>query len=91
MRRAIEDGLIAAAGMLLLLVLVVSVDQRVRERLTDAIRPGNPSAEIASLQAKASHTAAVVLRSAKDKSIEQAPLFVFAAAAGGLFLAMLRL
>jgi len=90
-RRALEDGLIAAAGLLLLAAIVVSVDQRVRERLIDVTRPGNPSAEIASLQAKTSHTMAIVLRAAKDKSVEQAPLFLFAAAAGGLFLAMLRL
>jgi hypothetical protein len=90
-RRALEDGLITAAGVLMLLAVLVSVDQRVRERLTDVLRPGNPTAEIANMSSKASKTAAILATAIKDQSIDQAPLVVFVAAGGGLFLAMLRL
>jgi hypothetical protein len=90
-RRALEDGLIAAAGVLLILMLLVSADQRVRERVSDAIRPGNPSTEIANVTARVTRAASILVRAIKDQSLDQAPLVVFAAAGGGLFLAMLRL
>lgn len=91
MRRALEDGLISAAGVLVILVGLVVLDARVRERVEEVLAPGQPQVELARASARASRTAAIVADAVRHQTIEQAPLVVFVAAGGGLFLAMLRL
>ena len=83
MRRALGDAMISISSVLLLLMLLVSVDPRVREQISGASMPGTISSQM--------HTVtSAVLAAARDHSIDQAPLMIFALAATVLVLFMLR-
>ena len=91
MRRAVGDALISAAALLILLVALVSIDERVRDRVTGIVRGETVSSELANVRSGVGQTAAVIFDAAKDQSIEHAPLVIFAVAGTALVLAMLRL
>ena len=88
MRRAFGDAMISICSVLLLLVLLVSVDPRVREQLSGVWTPGAPVA--ASVSSQVRNVTSVVMSAARDHSIDQAPLMIFALAATVLVLFMLR-
>jgi hypothetical protein len=88
MRRAFGDAMISICSVLLLLVLLVSVDPRVREQLSGVWSPGTPVA--ASVRSHVREVTSVVMSAARDHSIDQAPLMIFALAATVLVLFMLR-
>jgi hypothetical protein len=90
MRRVISDGLISLGALLLLLVILVSVDDTVRERVTDILRRPPRSAEITGAGAQVTQISSVVFRAVRDRSVEQAPLVIFGVAATVLFVFMLR-
>ena len=91
MRRAFGDALISAAALVVLLVGLVVIDDRVRERVMSVIRTGEVSSSVGSITSMASDVAGVLVMAARDQSLDHAPLAVFVVAATALVLAMLRL
>ena len=88
MRRVIGDALISLGSVLVLLVLLVSVDPRVREQVAGALTGGSPT--VATIRNQARTVTSVVVSAARDHSIDQAPLMIFAVAATVLVVVMLR-
>ena len=91
MRRAFGDALISAAALVVLLVGLVAIDDRVRDRVLSVIQTGEVSTSVGSVTSIASDVAGVLLTAARDQSLDHAPLAVFVVAATALVLAMLRL
>ena len=90
MRRVISDALISLGALLLLLVALVSIDDRVRERIEGLVTAPPSSSEIASVGAQIQNVSTVVYKAARDRSVERAPMVIFSVAAGILVLFMLR-
>lgn len=88
MRRVLGDALISAGAMLILLLVLVSVDDRVRERVSALATPSR--SELVSAGTMVGEVLAVVVRAARDQSVEHAPMMIFAVAATVLVLCMLR-
>ena len=91
MRRAFGDALSSAAALVVLLVGLVAIDDRVRDRVLSVIRTGEVSSSVGSVTSIASDVAGVLMMAARDQSLDHAPLAVFVVAATALVLAMLRL
>ena len=90
MRRGINDGLISLAAVVVLLVMLVSIDPRVRDMLRNMVAPPTGAAGIAGVGTKLGDVSMVMLKAAHDQSVENAPLVVFGVAATILVLFMLR-
>jgi hypothetical protein len=90
MRRVISDGLISLGALALLLIALVSIDGKLRERVTDVLTSPPGSVEIAGFGDQVARVSAVVYLSARDQSVEHAPLVIFGAVATVLVLFMLR-
>jgi hypothetical protein len=90
MRRVISDGLISFGALLLLLIALVSIDDRVRERVTDLVESPPSSADVARAGARVGQVSHVVYKAARDQSVEHAPMVIFGVAAAVLVLFMLR-
>ena len=91
MRRVFGDALISAAALVVLLIGLVAIDDRVRERVMSVIRTGEVSSSVSSATSMANDVAGVLMMAARDQSLDHAPLAVFVVAATALVLAMLRL
>ena len=91
MRRAFGDALISAAALVVLLIGLVAIDDRVRERVQLVIETGDLSSGFESATSRASDVAEVLVMAVRDQSLDHAPLAVFVVAATALVLAMLRL
>ena len=87
MRFGIKQGLVSAAVFSVLLLALVSVDERVRDRFTELVAGNN---SVTSWGSRASQLTDAVATAAKYQSIENAPLLLFATVGGVLFLAMVR-
>jgi hypothetical protein len=90
MRRVISDALISLGALVLLLVALMSIDDRVRERVTNMATSPPSSAEIARAGAQIENVATVVYKTARDRSVDHGPLVIFGVAATVLVLFMLR-
>ena len=90
MQRVFKDALISSAALLILLIALVAIDNRVRERVVAAVQ-GDLSSDVRSATSMASEVASVVVIAARDQSIDHAPMVVFVFAATVLVLGMLRL
>ena len=90
MRRVLKDALISVGAVVVLVVALVSIDDRVRERVTDILSTPPSSAEIASTGAQAAQISNVVYKAARDQSVEHAPMVTFSVAAVVLLLFMSR-
>ena len=90
MRRVVNDALISIGALVLLLVALVSIDDRVRERVTSMLTTPPSSAEIVGVGEQISDMSHVVMKAARDQSIDHAPLMIFAAVATVLVLFMVR-
>jgi hypothetical protein len=89
MRRVIGDALVSVGTLGLLLLGLMSVDARVRERVAQIVTsPG--SADLTGVGLQVREVASVVLTAARDQSIEHAPLMIFTVAAVVLVLFMVR-
>ena len=89
MRRAFGDAMISLGAVLLLLMMLVTVDPRVREQVSG--RWGGPgSPRMATISSQVREVTSVVVTAARDHSIDNAPLMIFALAATVLVLFMLR-
>ena len=76
---------------MVLLVGLVAIDDRVRERVMSVVRTGGVSSSVSSATSMANDVANVLMIAARDQSLDHAPLAVFVVAATALVLAMLRL
>lgn len=90
MRRVISDALISMGALVLLLIGLVSIDDRVRERITDLLVAPPSSAQIVGAGDQITRVSTAIFAAARDQSIDHAPLLIFAAAATVLVLFMLR-
>lgn len=82
----IQQALASAGVFVLILLALVSVDERVRERFNELVSGGG----VESVGQKASFLGDAVLTAVRYQSIENAPLVVFATAGAVLFLFMVR-
>jgi hypothetical protein len=90
MRRVISDGLISMGALALLLIALLSIDGKLRERVTDVLTTPPGSVEIVGYGSQVARVSAVVYGAARDQSVEHAPLVIFGAVATVLVLFMLR-
>ena len=89
MRRAFGDAMISIGAVLLLLMMLVTVDPRVREQVSGAW--GGPGASpVATISSQMREVTSVVLSAARDHGLDNAPLMIFALVATVLVLFMLR-
>ena len=88
MRRALGDAIISLTGLLFLILMLVSVDDRVRDRVSVIWTPN--SSELVGAGRELGSLVSVVFESVKDQSVAHAPLAVFTVAATVLVLFMLR-
>jgi hypothetical protein len=86
MRRVFNDALISAGALTVLLVALVSVDERVRDYVVRSAR----GADISSTGAMLQGLGAIVMEAALDQSVAHAPLAIFVVAGVVLFLCMVR-
>ena len=89
MRRVFGDALISLCAVLLLLMMLVTIDPRVREQMSGLWGGSGPSA-VSSVSTQVRQVSQVVLSAAADHSIDNAPLMIFALVATVLVLFMLR-
>lgn len=88
MRRAGETT-ISLFGLVVLLVALVSMDDRVRERVANMAMTSN-SSELANAGKQVTSLVSVLFDAVKDQSVAHAPLVIFGAAAVVLVLFMVR-
>ena len=86
MRRVFNDALISMGALAILFVTLVSIDERVRDYLSLAVRDANAADAGAGLV----NLGGVLLLAARDQSLAHAPLTIFVVAAVVLVLFMLR-
>jgi hypothetical protein len=89
MRRAFNEALLSAATVVLVLLVLVGVDDRVRGEITTRLM-SNPTSELASAGHHAQALTSVIAQAAREQSLAHAPLLIFALAATVLVLFMLR-
>ena len=87
MRRVFGDAVISFGAVMALLVMLVSVDPRVRYQLSSA---WDGSGATTSVSKDLVEVSSVVLQALQDHGIANAPLMIFALAATVLVLFMLR-
>ncbi len=90
MRRGTNDALLSMGALVLLLIGLVSIDDRVRDRVERLLTAPPSSAEIVHVGNDIENVSAVMYSAARHHSIEHAPLVIFGAAAAILVLFMLR-
>ena len=83
----IQQALASSAVFVLVLVALVSVDERVRERFSELFASGD---SVASWTDRASYLGDALWMAARHQSLENAPLVVFATVGAVLFLFMVR-
>lgn len=89
-RRPIGDALISVGALAMLLAVLVSVDERVRQQVSLRLTGGAAQAELRGAGVQVRDLTAVVIDAARHQSIEHAPMMLFTLAAGVLFIFMLR-
>jgi hypothetical protein len=89
MPRALREALMSAGTVVILLLVLVAFDNRVREQVSRRI-VAHPSAELASVERQVSDLTTVIVAAARDQSLGHAPLLIFTLAAAVLVLFMLR-
>jgi hypothetical protein len=89
MRRVFGDAMISLCAVLLLLLMLVTVDPRVREQVS-GVWSSSGSSAVTSVHSQIREVSTVLVSAARDHSIDNAPLMIFALAATVLVLFMLR-
>lgn len=87
MRRRFIDALLSAGALIILLVALVSVDDRVRAHVV-RLATGAASGDVAAAQLH--DIGRTVVMAVGDQSVAHAPLTIFVVAAAVLVLCMLR-
>jgi hypothetical protein len=86
-RFGLKQGIVSAAVFAVLLMALVSVDERVRDQFNNLLDGSN---SVSSWSSRASMLTDAVGSAARHQSIENAPLLIFATAGAVLFLFMVR-
>ena len=89
MRRGYREALMSVGTVVILLMVLIAADDRVRERFSQRI-VAHPSAELAGAGRQVRDVTSVIAQAARQQSIEHAPLLIFSLAAAVLLLFMLR-
>jgi len=89
MRRAWREGLLTVGTLTILLMVLIAVDDRVRDQFSTRVL-SRPSTQIAAAGQQARDFTTVIVEVARDQSFTHAPLLIFALAATVLVLFMLR-
>jgi hypothetical protein len=89
MRRVFREALMSAGTVAILLLVLVSADDRVRDQISQRVA-ARPSVELASAGRQLSDLTTVIVGAARDQSLGHAPLLIFTLAAAVLVLFMLR-
>lgn len=90
MRRVFGDGIISAAALLFLLIILVSVDGRVRDRVSGLVGTSTSSSQLTSAGQEVTGFAGVMFDAVKDQSVAHAPLVIFGVASAVLVIFMVR-
>ncbi len=90
MRRVVSDALISLGAVLILLVALVSIDERVRERVERLVTTVPSSSQIGGVGADIENMSTLIYKAARDQSVEHAPMVIFAVASAVLVLFMVR-
>jgi hypothetical protein len=90
-RRVFGDALISVATLIILLTVLVAMDERVREHVVGMVKDDTWSSDVSRANAELRSVAGILLMTAKDQSLDHAPMVVFVVAGSALVLAMLRL
>ena len=88
-RPGIGEAMASVICLIAVLVTLVAVDGRVRDRFTALVNQAS-SAPLVSFEDRASAFTDAVAQAARDHSIDQAPLLVFTVVAAALLIFMLR-
>ena len=89
MKLGIRQGLASAAGFGAVLMVLVSIDDRVRERFSD-LMAGRANGSLTPWGDRAGDLGSALVSAARYQSIENAPLLVFAAVGAVLVVFMLK-
>lgn len=89
MRRAIREALMSVGTVLILLLVLIAYDDRVREQVSMRVF-AHPSVELASAGRQVRDLTSVIAEAARYQSLGHAPLLIFTLAAAVLVLFMLR-
>ncbi len=89
-RRALGDATISFFALIILLVMLVSVDERVREQMSVWFGTTAGPSQLAGAGKEISTLVAVLFDAVKDQSVSHAPLVIFSVVATVLVLFMLR-
>ncbi len=89
--RPFGDAFVSVAALVMLLGVLVAVDGRVREQVSLRMKSGDARAQLVAAGAQLRDFTSVVAQVARDKSIEHAPLMIFAFASTMLVIFMLRM
>jgi hypothetical protein len=79
----------SAATMLILLLVLIAFDSRVREQLSKPVVP-NASVQLSSAEHRVRDVAIVIIGAAQEQSRQHAPLLIFTLASAVILLFMLR-
>ena len=90
MRRYVNQALISAGSLLILLAALVALDDRVRDKAAIALGAGRSAEQLASVAQRFGTLMIVILDAARDQSLEHAPLMIFALVGFVLVLALWR-
>ena len=90
MRRWVNQALVSAGSLAVLLCVLVAVNDRVRDQATRAFRASSSARGLTSVGDRLGDLAMVIVDAVRDQSLEHAPLMIFGLVAIVLVLAMLR-
>jgi hypothetical protein len=90
-RRYFGDALISIAALAVLLTILASMNDRVRQEVTIRMNAAQAQSDLNAIAADAHAVGAIVLDAARSQTIEHAPLVIFVIAAFVLVAFMLRL
>ena len=89
MRRPLREMLMSAGTVVLLLLVLIATDERVRDQVSLRV-VAHPSIELAGAGRQVRDFTTVIMEAARDQSIDHAPMMIFALAGTVLVLFMLR-
>lgn len=89
MRRPLREVLMSVGTVVILLLILIAADDRVRDQFSRRVA-ARPSVELASAGRQLRDFTTVIAEAARDQSLGHAPLLIFTLAATVLVLFMLR-
>lgn len=89
MRRRVNDVVISVIALSVLLLMLISVDPRLRDQV-EATLTTPPTSTVRSVTSEVRNVSKVVVRAAEERSLANAPMVIFGVAATVLVVFMLR-